>query len=174
MYDVFRYPRRVGNPEIERPNGVREHAARPDQKQGTTPMPKAIDNPTPSRRLALRYGGLAALAGLITPAIASAAPSGDDIELIAACAQFDALERQLQALSEDEYAAAHEAIQAVQFPLLERICAATCTTMEGLRARVRTIALWEGDMPTFAPDEAYWNSRMFHALLRDLSGEMRA
>ena len=137
-------------------------------------MPKADTHPTPSRRMALRYGGLAALAGLITPAIASAAPSGGDIDLIAACAQFDAMERQLQALSEDEYAEAHEAIQAAQLPLLERICAATCTTMEGLRARVRTIALWEAEAPTFAPNEAYWNSRMFHALLRDLSGEVRA
>jgi uncharacterized protein (DUF1501 family) len=136
-------------------------------------MPKATNNPTPSRRLALRYGAAAALAGLLTPAIASAAPSGDDTELIAACAQFDALERQLQALSEDEYADAREAIQAAQLPLLERICAANCTTMEGLRARVRTIALWEGDIPTFSPDEAYWKSRMFHALLRDLSGEVR-
>ena len=136
-------------------------------------MPKADTHPTPSRRMALRYGGLAALAGLITPAIAGAAPAGWDAELIAACAQFDVLERRLQALSDDKYADEREAIRDEQFPLLDRICAANCTTLEGLRARVRTIALWEADAPTFAADETYWNSRMFHALLRDLSEEAR-
>ena len=49
-------------------------------------MPKATDNPTPSRRRALCDGAAAALDRPITPAIAEAGPkAGDDAELIRLC-----------------------------------------------------------------------------------------
>lgn len=50
------------------------------------------DTAASSRRSALRFGGLAALAGLVVPVIggaaAAAAPNGADAELLAICAAF--------------------------------------------------------------------------------------
>ena len=56
-------------------------------------MPKATDNPTPSCRLAVRYGAAAALGGLITPVIAEADHgAGDDAELIRLCDRMVAIQ----------------------------------------------------------------------------------
>lgn len=64
------------------------------------PMPKAIDEHTTStRRFALRFGATAALAGIVTPAIAAPEPSPNpDAELIAVCRRFVDVRRAQDAL----------------------------------------------------------------------------
>ncbi len=121
-----------------------------------------------------RLFGSAAAVALVGALPATAATPHPDADLIHLCAEFDALERKMQAgppaglkFGEDEIW--NEAIFAPQRILLDLICAARCTTLEGMRARARTFALWQEDDPSFSPDSGYWDDRMGFALMRDLA-----
>jgi hypothetical protein len=83
----------------------------------------------PSRRATLRYGGLAALAGLVTPAIAEANPDADLIHLCDAhAALMDAVNNDPRDGDEDPNWPPYERS-------LRAISTAKPTTMEGVRAK---------------------------------------
>lgn len=100
-----------------------------------------------------------------------------DAALLRLCAEFDALERQYQALfvganaegddAEERRKPAEDAIAALQGPLLDRICALRATTPEGWRARAGTLALYAPHIARHDPGD-HVDSRMVGALLRDL------
>lgn len=157
--------------------GVLTSPAGPNLKQGNHPMPEATNTHTtnPTRRAALRFGGIAAFAGAIgLPAMAVA--TEPDAELLALCEQFDALDRKILAIwdgamrleDEDEANAAKEQIMEQQEPILERILELRATTVAGFAARARTLALWAPDTMDGGGAKCAWNERMTHALLRDL------
>ena len=100
-----------------------------------------------------------------------------DAELLDACAAFDALERAYIATSGEWSAGSPEAlasdaerrqIVAAQGPLVERICELRAVTRDGLVARARSLALWEGDDPLGDIDGSQVNERLLGAVLRDL------
>jgi hypothetical protein len=138
----------------------------------------------PSRR-ALLGGTAALLAGAVVAATTSAstAAASPDAELIQLCAEIDRLEDEWRSLgskpgmTEAEAAAAEDKQDSQQgfyskrqFPLIEEISKMEATTLEGMRARARTIVKWGPDIWNPAPgvDEI-----MISALLRDLLGEAR-
>lgn len=134
-----------------------------------------------SRRALLQGSVVTALgAGIAAaPAVAAVSGSNPDAELIRMCAEHDALEHRVRALdytalpdSEEEagFEAASDALSAQQGPILERICELRGTTLEGLRARARTWALWMGEQTRDVPGD-YPERRMIRALIRDLLGE---
>ncbi len=106
------------------------------------------------------------------------APADDDAELLAACGQFDALQRRLEALfdgpdwieDEAERDVALRPIEAAQDALLDRLCSLRATTMEGYRARAATLALYDPNVLRKI-DDGHIVERMVAALLRDLVGE---
>src|SRR5205085_2014995 len=115
------------------------------------------------------------VAAVAAPVPALAA--GPDAELIALCAQFDTGERQYLAIYEqvaDDDAADRAAapIRAAQRLLLNRICAIRATTLEGFRARIRTVMLEDQELDPTAEAETgewYFNVRLMAVLLRDLA-----
>ena len=156
-----------------------------------SPPPTIAGQPCTARR-----GLLAGLAGigavtLAGASLAGAAPaqaaSGDDAELLATIAAFDALEREIKATYdgcgdtiEAEVAAdlVRMPLKARQAPLLSRICALRAVTVQGWQARARSLMLWDGDQDIFAVSEddlnGYWDDRMLAALFRDLVGSGEA
>lgn len=94
-------------------------------------------------------------------------------ELIAACAAFDVLEMRVRGLycgpddiaGEDARDAAAAVIAAEQEPFMERISALSATTLDGHRARVRSLATW-------APDLGEGNAvidRLLAAIIHDVA-----
>jgi hypothetical protein len=81
--------------------------------------------------------------------VAKITETGPDAELIAACAAFDALERQRSNVFHGPEAITDEAprltlfafIQEMQEPILNRVCSLRATTLEGYFARARTVLL---------------------------------
>jgi len=109
-----------------------------------------------SARRAFLAGGVAATASAAVMASvesATGAPSvSPDAELIGFCANFDALERKIDALFEGvsalEFDAADAAacvIEVDQRQVLDRICALTPVTYEGCKAVARSLALLSPD-----------------------------
>ena len=109
-----------------------------------------------SARRAFLAGGVAATASAAVMASvesATGAPSvSSDAELIGLCAEFDALERRIDALFEgvsalefDAADAAASVIEVDQRRVLDRICALTPATDEGCRAVARSLALLAPD-----------------------------
>jgi hypothetical protein len=96
-----------------------------------------------------------------------------DAELIRLCTEIDRIEDQwLSTLPvggdiPDTVAAG---ISAQQEPLIEQICDMTASTLDGMRARARTIVKWAPDLVSMPHDAA---DDMVAALLRDLIGEAR-
>ena len=60
--------------------------------------------------------------------------------------------------------------QEAQEPLLERIIALRATTLDGFKARARTLALWNQDAMRQIGPGHYLEDRMLAALLRDMTG----
>ncbi len=126
-------------------------------------------------------GGAAVLAvAPVAPAM-SAHPHPDR-ELIAVCAEFDAIERHINSHyaggsrnieDDEERDVAIAPFQEAQEPLLERIIALRATTPDGFKARARTLALWNQDAMRQIGPGHYLEDRMLAALLRDLVGEAR-
>ena len=140
----------------------------------------------PSRRALLSaagFTGLAAVAavGWVRPdAPAAAAPVqpaiSPDGELIALCARFDALERQI-IRSHDEDGEDNDAeafrrkLSERQHPLLREIVALRATTLEGSQARARSLHLWDTEIADQGRyEDANWNDALVWALIRDLTG----
>ena len=101
--------------------------------------------------------------------------TGPDAELLAACAAFDALEHEAEALqvgpgrieNDEARSRALAVIVARQEPWLERMCALRAGGPAGWRARARSLALWDRDM--LADYEmGYTDRRLLAALLRDM------
>ena len=133
-----------------------------------------------ARRRAL-LGSLAAVVAApdAMAKLAQLAPVSDspDAELLGACAEFDAMERSIQAtydegpdnIPDDAAREVHnEQLKEPQEALLDRICAMQAVTPAGFAARARTLVLWEGAEAATNTEEGYWNERMLAALLRDL------
>lgn len=99
-------------------------------------MPQATETPTtPTRRLALRFGATAALAGLLAPAAARAA-SADDAELLELCRQFFAVHRVIDAWNAGEVDwDTGEAAHVHWGELLAKLTKVPARTPEGLRAK---------------------------------------
>ena len=101
-----------------------------------------------------------------------------DRELIAVCAEFDAIERHINSHyaggsrnieDDEERDAVIEPFQEAQDPLLERIVALRATTPAGFTARARTLALWNLDATRKIGPDHYLEDRMLAALLRDMT-----
>ena len=110
-------------------------------------MPKADTHPTPSRRLALRYGGLAALAGLITPAIAQApvavAQPHPDAELLRMGAELETEWARQTAFFENTHDATDEDAMEAMAPSrnsVQSIQDAKACTLAGLQVKALAIA----------------------------------
>ncbi len=101
--------------------------------------------------------------------------TGPDAELLAACAAFDALEHEAEALhlgpgriADDEARSqALAAIVARQEPWLERMCAIRVASPVCWQARARSLALWDRDM-LVGYEHGYTDQRLLAALLRDM------
>jgi len=131
-----------------------------------------------TRRRALLAGASAVAAAAAFAGVAQAAEPHADAELLAVCAAFDATEHKYRRLfygparivDDDERALAQEPIYAEQERLLEPLCRLRATTLDGFRARARTLALWAPDL--LVPDETMeptTDERMVAALLRDMT-----
>jgi len=103
---------------------------------------------TSRRRLLAAAPAALALSG----AAAAPAAHNPDAELVALCADFDALERRIDALFEGVSALEFEAADAAacvievdQRQVLDRICALTPVTYEGCKAVARSLALLSPD-----------------------------
>ena len=119
-----------------------------------------------------------ALLGTTAASAAPGAPPHPDAELIRLCAEFDALERELQdgvngadTQSECDLAeVAAEGIRQKQVPLLNAICALPCTTGEGATALAGSFVLWDDCEREVRADDpsGNMNERLHYALLRGL------
>jgi hypothetical protein len=139
----------------------------------------------PTRRGLLSGMAGAAVAGtaLVMTAPIAAAAESPDAELLAAIAQFDALERRIWPPEgrncetfEEEHAAdaLAEPLKVEQRALLSRICTTPARTIDGLRARARSLVLWAPDIGVEIAESDRgrfgWDDWMVSALIRDLTG----
>ena len=128
---------------------------------------------------AVGFSGLAAVAaaGFARPdQSAIPAQASPDAELIALCARFDELERQINATfgtMEDEHAedVLRVPMQEAQELLFERIMSLRATTIEGHRARAAMYRLWYDPLEGEGRPERNWAGRLAWALVRDVLGE---
>ncbi len=125
-------------------------------------------------------GGAAALT-VAPAALATPADLHPDAELIAVCAEFDAIERHINSHyaggsrkieDDEERDVAIAPFQEAQEPLLERIIELRASTPDGFIARARTLALWDTEAIRHIGPENYLNERMLVALLRDMTGAL--
>ncbi len=144
-------------------------------------MSKAVDTPTTSRRRLLAAATPAVLA-LSGAAVAAPTAHNPDAELIGLCADFDALERKIDALFEgvsalefDVADAAACVIEVDQRRLLDSICALTPATDEGCKAVARSLALLSPDYgdPAAYP-AATMDERLVNTLARGMMGRAGA
>ena len=107
----------------------------------------------------------------------------DDADLIALCAQLDALEREYLATNfnlmpgtpEDDAAEAERArIAEAQQPLVDAICARPPQTVAGAVAVAHSLALWDGDLFRQGGPDGYTNERLVAVLVRGLTGRAGA
>jgi hypothetical protein len=171
----------------------------PDLKQGIPTMSEAFTKAITSipvlgsaiqgrvsPRRAFLAGGVAstASAALMVSVVGMAGASSvsADAELIALCADFDALERKIDALFEGvsalEFDAADAAacvIEVDQRRVLDRICALTPSTDEGCKAVARALALLAPDygLPSVYVT-ATMDERLANLLARGMMGRAAA
>jgi len=107
----------------------------------------------------------------------------DDAELIALCAQLDALEREFLATDfgakpdtpADDHAEAERArIADAQVPIVDAICARPPQTAAGAVAVAHSLALWDGDLFRNSGPDGYTNERLVAVLVRGLMGRAGA
>ncbi len=103
----------------------------------------------------------------------------DDADLIALCAQLDALEREYLATDfgatpnapADDHAEAERArIADAQAPIVDAICARPPQTTAGAVAVAHSLALWDGDLFRNSGPDGYTNERLVAVLVRGLTG----
>jgi hypothetical protein len=103
-----------------------------------------------------------------------------ELSPFALCAQFNALERQIKSLypdeagslgieDDDERDRTIEPLCEKQLPLVKQICTTTATTVDGLRAKAASIALWAPDYLTEDQGQGF-AGKMTASLLCDLQG----
>jgi len=106
-----------------------------------------------------------------------------DQELLAALAEFDALEWQYMgcydgptAIEDDkQQEAASNLILERQLPILEKICTTRAKTIDGILARMRTMLLEDQELnPAEMAAAGAYNERLLGALLRDLAEQAGA
>lgn len=142
-------------------------------------MPKS-HNPhsTPTSRRSLIAAAPAAV--LLAGAAAAPAAANPDAELIGLCADFDVLERRIDALFDDVSAHTFEAADAAacvievdQHRLLNRICALTPSTDEGCKTVARSLALLAPDYADPAhPVMGTMDERLANTLARGMMGRV--
>jgi len=107
----------------------------------------------------------------------------DDADLIALCAQLDALEREFLATDfgampntpADDHAEAEQArIADAQAPIVDAICARPPQTAGGAVAVAHSLALWDGDLFRQGGPDGYTNKRLVAVLVRSLTGRAGA
>jgi hypothetical protein len=138
------------------------------------PMATAGQFGGPARRHdVLAWSLLSDMAGVRPLAPVPAAPDLD-AELLAVCAEFDAVEHRRNAMFDDDTLTdeAHEALREEQAPLVDRLCELRAATIEGMRARARSLVLY--DDAAMERRTVYTNDRLVAALQRDLIGEAGA
>jgi hypothetical protein len=127
-----------------------------------------------SRRTILQ-SGVAATILAVTPAIVASHP---DADLIATCAEFDALERQKLALYDgpnaisydDEYERATRPICERQRLLLDKLTEMRATTLDGHLVRIRSMVLEDQEFDIEAlVASTFINERLQGMVLRDLA-----
>lgn len=132
-----------------------------------------------------RFGGLARrhdvlawsllsdMAG-VRPHAPVAPPPKPDAALLAVCAEFDAVEHRRNAMFDDDTLTdeANASIREEQAPLVDRLCELQAVTIEGMRARARSLVLY--DDAVMERHTVYTNNRIVAAVLRDLIGKTGA
>ena len=108
------------------------------------------------------------------PLVPVAAAPNPDAELLAVCAEFDALEHRRNAAFDDDNLTdeAHDALREEQAPLVDQMCALQAVTPEGMRARARSLVLYDPEV--VERRIVYTDDRLVAAVLRDLIGEIGA
>ncbi len=109
-------------------------------------------------------------------AVTMAAPVEADAELIKLCAEFDRLEHACDALFEGVETVEQERksdrlsepLREQQDTLAERIIAHRATTIEGFRARARSVAIWDKQFTGGWHEGVHCS--IAHSILRDLLG----
>ena len=89
-------------------------------------------------------------------------------------AEFDAVEHRRNAMFDDDTLTdeANTAIREEQAPLVDRLCNLQAVTIEGMRARARSLVLYDDEV--LERRTIYTNDRLVAAVLRDLIGEAGA
>lgn len=150
----------------------------------TTGLPASSGATSTNRpRRALLTGNAAAVAAMATGVAVSAGavPANPDAELIALCAEFDALEWRIDALFEGVSALAFEAADAAacvvevdQRRLLDRICVVVPATDAGCLAVARSLALLSPDYADVPSPQPTMDERLASVLLRGMIGRADA
>ncbi|MGI4799979.1 MAG: hypothetical protein ACRYG8_39285 [Janthinobacterium lividum] len=99
-----------------------------------------------------------------------------DAELLAACAVFDTMERQVSAFYEgpgrldddDQRQAAIDLVVDRQAPWLDRICDLRAVTPAGWKAKAQSLALWDQEVLQAKWSEGDVSERILATLLRDM------
>ncbi len=160
-----------------RPDGGASPSA-PDRSKATYHHVQGrIDTSTTSRRRLLAAATPAVLA-LSGAAVAAPTAHNPDAELIGLCADFDALERRIDALFEGVSALEFDAADAVasvievdQRRLLDRICTLTPSTDEGCKALAQSVVLLSPDYADPAlPVMGTMDERLANTLVRGMMG----
>jgi hypothetical protein len=146
---------------------------------------QAAAEPAPTRRRLLSACAGAAFAGAALVIAMPDAPAAEhpDAELLAALAEFDALEVQIHPPThlapqtfeaEQDFDNNIEPLRDRQRVVLAQICTLRATTPEGWQARARSFVVWKegiGRPPEKDNPDGYHDGRMIAALIRDLVGE---
>ena len=152
----------------------------------TTGSPaSSAGEPTNPRRRAVLTGTAAVAAALASgvTAPAGATPGNSDAELIALCAQLDALEREYLATdfaaefgtpADDAAEAERERIAGAQEPIVDAICAIPPCTPAGAVAVARSLALWDADLFQKGGKGHCTDDRLLAVLVRGLTGSAAA
>ncbi len=133
--------------------------------------------PTTSRRwlLAAATPAVLMLSGVTVAAPATINP---DAALIGLCAEFEALERKIEAtfggiaaIADDDSAdAATEALRVEQDPIIDAITACRPTTLAGFTALAGIAMLWRPELIEASPAQGDTGERLIAALVRGLTG----
>lgn len=151
----------------------------------TIPRPFSVGGPSAARRRAVLTGTAAVAAALASgvTAPAEATPPSPDAELIALCAQLDALEREYLATdfaanygtpADDAAEAERERIAGAQEPIVDAICATPPCTPAGAVAIARSLALWDADLLQKGGKGHCTDDRLLATLVRGLTGSAAA
>ncbi len=139
--------------------------------------------PTSRRSLLSAAPAAMVLAGAGNGGAVQAAAPDPDAEMIARCAQLDALEREFLATDfgampntpEGDHAEAEQdRIAAAQAPIVDAICAQPPRTAAGAAAVAHSLALWDAELFREGGPDGCTNKRLVAVLVRGLTGRAAA